>query len=163
MLVTQILKSKQEYLRDIWWMNGWDRESKVWRLEFQLRRSVLVELDLITYADVLQRLDSIWKYATQNWLRFVCPGKDQTRSRWPNHPLWDEIQKARMTNEDLVPLSRNHSRRVPLDRYFFINGLAAITSYMAANEIRTFKEAGRQFLKDAEEYHSMRSLLTGER
>ena len=33
---------------------------------------------------------------------------------------------------------------------------------MAANEIRTFKEAGPQFLKDAEDYHRMRSVLTGE-
>jgi hypothetical protein len=33
---------------------------------------------------------------------------------------------------------------------------------MAARGIRTFKEAGPKFLKDAEEFHAMRSMVTDE-
>jgi hypothetical protein len=158
----QIKKSKQDYMRDLWWMHGWDRKSTIWRLEFQLKRSVLVELGISSFEDVRCRLDSLWNYATANWLRLVCPGKDKTRSRWPNHPLWEKLQKADFSTDDHVPLTRHFFRREPLDRYFFINGLAPFTSYMAAKGIRTFEEAGPRFLNDAELFHANRSLTTGE-
>jgi hypothetical protein len=158
----QIIKSKQDYMRDLWWMLGWEREQTVWRLEFQIKRPVLVELGIHSYNDIRQQLDSLWQYATSNWLRLVTPGEDKTRSRWPNHPLWDELQSADFGTESTVPLSRHQFRRVPLDRYFFINGLAPITSYMASHGISTFKEAGPRFLKDAEEFHAMRSVITDE-
>lgn len=158
----QIKKSKQDYLRDLWWMLGWDREKTVWRLEFQIKRPVLVELGLSSFEDVQSSLGSLWNYATSNWLRLVCPGKDQTKSRWPNHPLWDDLQRAEFSTDDHVPLSRQFFRREPLDSYFFINGLAAITSYMATKGIKTFREAGPQFLSDAELFHAHRSLMTGE-
>jgi len=109
----QIKKSKQDYLRDLWWMLGWDRERTIWRLEFQIKRPVLVELGISSFDDVRCSLDSLWDYATANWLRLVCPGKDQTRSRWPNHPLWAELQKADFAADHKVPLSRHNFRREP--------------------------------------------------
>lgn len=51
----QIKKSKQDYLRELWWMEGWDRESPVWRLEFQIRRAVLMELGISSYDDLKDR------------------------------------------------------------------------------------------------------------
>jgi len=48
------------------------------------------------------------------------------------------------------------------DDVFFVNGLAPITSYMAAKGIKTFEEAGPRFLKDAEKYHASRAVLSDE-
>lgn len=158
----EIEKSKKDYLRDLWWMDGWDRTSKVWRLEFQIRREVLVELGIYSYLDLQDRLQSLWQYATRNWLRLVLPGKDKTRSRWPNHPLWDVLQAANFGTSSPMPITREHTKRVPLDGYLFTNGLAAIISFMATREIATFKQAGPEFLKAATEHHAIRNLNGGD-
>jgi len=158
----QIRKSKQFYLRDLWFIEGWDLKQTVWRLEFQIKRQVLVQLGIDSYHDISSRLDALWQYATHNWLRLVCPGIDKTKSRWPNHPFWDQIQNVDFGTDHTVPLSRQHFRREPLDKYFFVNGLAPITSYMAAKGIKTFEEAGPRLLKDAEKYHASRAVLSDE-
>ena len=158
----QIKKSKQDYMRDLWWMEGWNHERTVWRLEFQIRRSVLSELGIDTYEDLKSGVQSLWNYATTNWLRLVTPTKDKTKSRWPNHPLWDVLQRADFGMESSVLQARKYSKMSPLDRYLFVNGLAPLTSYMATRGISTFSEAGARFLKDAAEFHAHRFAMGGE-
>jgi len=158
----EIRKSRKEFLEDLWWMEGWDRQSQVWRLEFQIKRKPLAEFGLSSFKDVEGQIQSLWAYATVEWLRLVIVGNDQTRSRWPNHPLWDVLQRADFRAGSVFPLIRSLSESVPDDRYLFQNGLAAITSYMAARGIPTFAEAGPAFLKEAATYHASRSLRTGQ-
>jgi len=158
----EIKKSKKDYMKDIWWGEGWDRKSQVWRLEFQIKRSVLVELGISSFDNLLATLNSMWRYATQNWLRLVLPGEDKTRSRWPDHPLWIELQKVKLGDGDQELLKRCRLNRIPSDRYLFINGLSAITSYMAIENIPTFKEAAPQYLDDAAGFHIDNSVFTGE-
>jgi len=158
----QITKSKQDYLKDLWWSEGWDRQSQVWRLEFQVMRPVLVEVGISSFNDLVGSLETLWKYATTNWLRLVLPGKDQTKSRWPDHPLWEVLQGVTFEGCSDGLIKRQLIRRVPSDHYFFINGLAAFTSFMAAREIESFEKAGPLFLEEAREFHTWRSLETGE-
>ena len=159
----EITKSKKDYLKDLWWSEGWEMDCQVWRLEFQVMRSALVELGVSSFNDLVGTLDELWKYATAHWLRLVIPGNDKTKSRWPNHPLWTELQQASFGGgccEGLI--QRKSTQRVPLNDYFFINGLAAFTSFMAARGIETFEEAGPLFLEEAKEFHACYSLGTGE-
>lgn len=149
-------------MKDIWWERGWDRKSQVWRLEFQIKRSVLVQLGVSSFDDLLGTLNTLWEYATQNWLRLVLPGKDKTKARWPNHPLWADLQKADFGRGNQPLLKRCRFTREPGEQYLFINGLAAITSYMAIKNIETFEEAAPIFLADAKDYHHWRSAMTGE-
>jgi len=159
----EIKKSKKDYLRGLWWSEGWDRDCQVWRLEFQVMRSVLVELGILRFDHLVGSLDELWKYATTNWLRLVLPGKDKTKSRWPSHPLWEELQQANFGGGCCEEISKRQiTQRVPSNDYFFINGLAAFTSFMAARGIDTFEEAGPLFLQEAKEYHACQSLGTDE-
>lgn len=158
----EIRKSRKQFLEDLWRLEGWDQQSQVWRLEYQIKRKPLTEFGLSSFKDVERQIRSLWAYATAEWLRLVVPGKDQTRSRWPTHPLWDVLQAADFYGGQVFPLTRSLSESVPDDRYLFHNGLAAITSYMAARGIPTFAEAGPAFLKEAATYHASRSLETGQ-
>ncbi len=158
----EIRKSKKDYMKDIWWGEGWDRHSQVWRLEFQIRRSVLVEQGISSFDDLLAILNSLWRYATQNWLRLVLPGEDKTRSRWPDHPLWIELQEVELGQGNQALLKRCRFNRIPDDRYRFINGLTGITSHMAIENIQTFKEAAPLFIEEAIGFHSWNSINTGE-
>jgi hypothetical protein len=158
----EIKKSKKDYMKDIWWGEGWDRKCQVWRLEFQIKRSVLIELGISSFDDLLGTLNTLWEYATQNWLRLILPGKDQTKARWPNHPLWADLQKADLGRGNQALLKRSHITGIPGERQRFINGLSGITLHMAIENIETFKEAGPSYLEAAADFHGWNSMFTGE-
>jgi len=159
----EIKKSKKDYMKDIWWGEGWDRRSKVWRLEFQIQRSVLVDQGVSSFDDLLATLNTLWEYATQNWLRLVLPGEDKTKSRWPNHPLWTVLRNADLgwrLHHEL--LKRGRSAGIPGERQLFINGLSGITSHMAIENIETFDEAYPSYFQAAKDFHLGNSIFTGE-
>lgn len=157
----EIKRSKKDYLKGLWWSEGWDMDCQVWRLEFQIMRSILVELGVLKFDDLVGTLDELWKYATSNWLRLVLPGKDKTKSRWPSHPLWVVLQQASFGGGCCEGISkRKITQRIPSNDYFFINGLAAFTSFMAARGIESFERAGPLFLEEAKEFHACHSFGT---
>jgi hypothetical protein len=91
----EIQSSNKDYMLDIWRDLGWDGVTKVWRLEFQFRRTALRQLGIRRFASLLKTLGGLWQYATQNWLRLTCPiPTDKTQSRWPAHPLWEALSAA---------------------------------------------------------------------
>ncbi len=93
--VIELQVSKKEYLLDLWRLAGWDGELPVWRLEFQIKREVLKQMGLHGVPAVLEHQGGLWSYATTEWLRLCLPDPDdQTRSRWPIHPLWQAVSSV---------------------------------------------------------------------
>jgi predicted NAD-dependent protein-ADP-ribosyltransferase YbiA (DUF1768 family) len=94
----------KQWMRGIWADNGWDGESKVWRMEFSLSGDYLKNChalvddegkskDLRNFVDFLCALPSIWKYLTTEWLRHTNP-ECTNQSRWKTSEVWTVIQKA---------------------------------------------------------------------
>lgn len=104
----ELKQSGKEWFEDVWLANGWDEESKVWRVEFRYRREALHELKqgeafwgIENAYDLLARIPDLWAYAaghvsggSDGWLRLAVAQKDKTRSRWPTHPVWKLVQGA---------------------------------------------------------------------
>lgn len=132
----EIEVSKKYYLRDLWREVGWDGVSPVWRLEFQFRRELLAQLQLVTLKEVMGNLNGLWSYATTEWLRLTLPSlEDKTRSRWPIHPLWILLSSIDWESSG-GPLMRHYSpRRVPDESRLCMQGLSAILSFMAIRGI----------------------------
>ncbi len=86
----------KEWMPDIWRANGWDGESDVWRLEYRLKRPFLRHFELDGAFDVLRMLPALWRYCTEQWLRFVevDAAHGVNVSRLPTHPVWELIQRA---------------------------------------------------------------------
>ena len=152
----EIKESGKEYMRDIWWLAGWDRESTVWRLEFQFYRKILSDFDIHSPHELLEKLNSLWTYATHQWLRLTVPSSDKTKSRWKDHFLWKILKSASFGQSLAEPLKRVPKTRIPSDKYFFINGIASITSFMAARNIVSFKKAIKRFVEEADTFHAWR-------
>jgi len=146
-------KSQKTYLDDLWWVAGWDRDRAVWRLEFQFPRSVLSQLRINDLSELKSNLNSMWAYAADDWLRLATPSEDQTRSRWANDPLWNVLRQASFGDLPVAPIKRSMLNRVPSDRSLFVNGVSAITSYMAIHNIQGFRAATNEFVLAAEQYH----------
>lgn len=155
----EIKKSKKDYLKDIWKNEGWDEKQKVWRLEFQFRREVLKQLNILSVPDLLANLKNLWEYATHDWLRLTIPNsKDETQTRWPNHPLWDVLSNAPWECDNPIKLKRTHLVRPPSDESLFVNGLGGITSFMAREGITDIGEGFGEFLHHAHTYHENSDL-----
>lgn len=130
-------KSKKYYLYEIWKEKGWFPVDRVWRAEFEIRREMLARFSgLRAVAEVLWSIPSLWKFLVEEGVRLTIPSEtDETRARWPNHPLWNSLAEVPwpgneigLTRRVLTPTSAN-SRMVA--RQF----ASAVSTVMAAEGI----------------------------
>jgi hypothetical protein len=81
-----------------WWEEVWgDRHqprAQVWRIEFEIGRAALTDLERYHPDAVLAAVPSMWRYCTGEWLTLRTPGADSNSSRWPVAAPWRVIQGA---------------------------------------------------------------------
>jgi hypothetical protein len=180
--VREVKRSGKLWFEDLWSGNGWDGDGAVWRVEFRFKREFLHELKVdglyhgIEDATALPaRLVGLWTYAAghvgggadgwpDGWLRLVVPvAGDGTRSRWPVHPVWQEVQAAfsmvSSTPEDFHEVIRKRKEGWNTDRAIestmgFATSLAAhVGGDLALPEtdfsvfLRWLYEAGMDYLE----------------
>lgn len=114
-------KTKQvQYKNDtdtplLWLENGWNGEDKVVRVEFSMRRKFLKELDngsYITLHSFLSGIHKIWKYLTENWLRFV-EAKKTNNSTWSKiSQFWIVVQSSFTETINSVIRKKNYQGKV---------------------------------------------------
>ena len=145
----EIVESGRNDLLPLWQAGGWVSGEPIWRVEFQFRREVLAQHGLISLGSVLANLNGLWSYASTEWLRLTIPNPDdQTRSRWPVHPLWGYLSSIDWET-DGGPLARSFkATRLPEDRRIFSLGASSIASYMAKNGITDTVEGLDRFRVD---------------
>lgn len=155
----EAIKTNKTWLYPLWKLGGADLGLPVWRLEFQVKRQVLLELGIRSFKSLLDNLGGIWQYAAQDWLRLTVPqAQDSNRRRWPVHPVWAKLAGLLWRLDD-VPLSRSFSaERLPvLDRLYRLH-MSFLTTFMAAEKITDYSEGMRAFLNAAD--HFQRDLCS---
>ncbi len=146
-------KSGKAYLIYIWQAQDWEYDEGAYRIEFQIRRPMLVKLGMGNPTALLSNLSGLWQYLTGKWLRLTIPQADDTnRSRWPVHPLWEQLMGA---DWGMAPtqISRIYKISPIQDQYLFTNGLGALTSFMAREGITDLDEGIAMFFHAADEFH----------
>ncbi|SET61752.1 hypothetical protein SAMN05216326_1456 [Nitrosomonas marina] len=155
-------KSQKLYLHELWKRTGWNGEDKVWRLEFQLKREVLTQKGLGKLTEVLDNLNGLWSYATTEWLRLTLPNPDdQTRSRWPIHPLWGYLSSIDWETDGGPLSSRFSNARVPGDDWLYTHGFSTLISFMAREGIVDFNDGMHAFKCALQDYHERKSFGLG--
>lgn len=149
----ELLKSGKGYLKPLWAEEGWCEGSQVWRMEFQIRREGLpVEM----HGDAAIALDccgSLWRYLCHDWLRLAIPSEsDETRSRWPTHPLWEDLARVWDIDPEAPPLTRVSKSRLPSDDRLFRHGISGLSSFMAREGITDLGEGMGAFLHALDAY-----------
>ena len=89
----------------------------MWRVEFEIGRAALSELELHRPDAVLAAAPSLWRYCTGEWLTLRSPTADSNRSRWPLDVRWEAVQSASLS-QGATKLSwiRRHKRASSLRR-----------------------------------------------
>lgn len=158
----EIHTSGRTDLVPLWKETGWQEDEPVWRVEFQLMRDVLAEHGLISLDSVLANLNGLWSYASTEWLRLTLPNPDdQTRSRWPIHPLWGYISSIDWET-DFNTLSRSFkATRLPEDKRILSLGVSSLASFMGKYGITDFDEGLDRYLLALHQYLCDRGEFDG--
>lgn len=89
----EILIKGNGHILPLWEVNGWDGESPVSRLEFQLRRESLrrfdPNMDFVTFQD--GKAD-MWAYGTNRFMRIIEPGSATRKERAQVTDYWKGYQ-----------------------------------------------------------------------
>lgn len=150
----ELLKSGKHYMRTLWADGGWDLEAQVWRMEFQVRREGLPDAMLGAAAEALPLCGNLWRYLCDDWLRLAIPSDtDDTRSRWPTHPLWQGIASLWDTLPDAPPMTRIPKTRPPSDDRLFRHGISGLSGFMAREGIVELSEGLGEFLHAMEAFY----------
>lgn len=145
----EIVTSGRDDLLPLWQAGGWKQGESIWRVEFQFRREVLGQHGLVSLDSVMANLNGLWSYATTEWLRLTIPNPDdQTRSRWPIHPLWGHLSSVDWETNGGELARSFKATRLPENKRIFSLGTSSIASYMAMHGITDYSEGLDRYLFD---------------
>jgi hypothetical protein len=154
--IAEILHSGKTWAMNLWLPAGWQPGEDVWRLEFEFKRDFLKERGLNSLESVLDSRNSLWSYATTQWLRLTVPNEaDSTRSRWPTHHLWTSLASVDWEGPPGVLLDKYSNTRTPTEIRLITVVLGALTSYMAMHKIDNRAEAIDEILAKLYEHYSL--------
>lgn len=160
--VLEIQKSRKEYLFGLWHKIGWNPGHPVWRLEFELKRELLVQHGLSSLDQVLNHQNGLWSYGTTEWLRLAIPNPDdQTRARWPVHPLWGYLSSVDWEGNGGPLLRKFDPQRIPDNKKLFNLALSNIIAFMAREGIADFEEGREAFHAALQQYHEDKAYGIG--
>ena len=158
----ELEKSKKLYLLPLWAARGWEAGQTVWRMEFQARREAFPDQLKVAAMDALSHEAAWWRYLCTEWLRLCIPSQgDETRSRWPTHPIWQALANVWDVPTDTPLLTRVSKARPPSDDAIFKSGLWGLSSFMAREGISNLDEGLGEFLHALHEYHNDNPLCEG--
>ena len=125
----------------------------VWRMEFQIRREGLPVQMRDAATDALGHSGSLWRYLCDDWLRLSVPsGSDDTRTRWPTHPLWEDLSRVWDIDPEAAPLTRVPKARLPSDDRLFRHGISGLSSFMAREGITDLGAGMGAFLQALDDH-----------
>ena len=130
----ELVTSHKTYLIPLWQAAGRLEGEPVWRLEFEFKRDFLSQKDLIPLKDTLANLNGLWSYATTEWLKLTIPNaNDDTRARWPIHPMWQQLATLDWETNDSPLKNRFDNQRIPNQEAVLDRAYSAFTTWMACN------------------------------
>lgn len=123
----ELRSSGKAFFRATWGEAGWGGESRVWRLEFQVRGETLREFNGgdRSWETVRGSLPAIWSYLVTGWLWISAESEGRTDGRSVS-PFWALYQRAWAA--DVAPAKRARVVRVNLEARLdrLVHSMAAI-------------------------------------
>ncbi|WP_135077690.1 replication initiation factor domain-containing protein [Terasakiella sp. SH-1] len=125
--------SKKTWMLDLWNRNEYglvlDSFDHIWRVELRFNgKGYLKRRGIQTYEQFMENKDALLKDCLER-RRLAQPTNDTNRSRWPNHPLWDECWDAAGESYWPIPLKvQVHGRKTELSDQMKRNAAGTLRS-----------------------------------
>jgi hypothetical protein len=128
-----------------WLYKLWGRDNEVWRIEWQVRKDVLRRFGIRTVDGLHERYGDVLRYLVTEHDSLRLKTSDTNRSRWPLHPLWDDL-RSQIANLDCLGVYREERLRPPCDEQMAkvaIQVYGYLKRVAALDAIKTGKPLGR--------------------
>jgi len=145
-------KKGTDYWREIW--GAVDEGQPVLRVEFEIARNALRQYGLNSPEEVLGAKGALWADLTNTWLSFRSASEDNTKSRWPVSPEWEQIRRARIA-EAAFGIDRTYEGRQQGNLRLLAPGLVGyLSSFAALLGVESMSEAGDALARFVRWYES---------
>jgi hypothetical protein len=98
----------------VWFYTLWGQDKDVWRIEWQVRKPVLKDMDITTLDDLKKQIGDLLRYLATDHTSLRQPNGDSNSSRWPLHPLWKDLLE-RIGELNHLGVSRIHGQNSVLE------------------------------------------------
>jgi len=74
-----------------WFYELWGMDKEVWRIEWQTRKEWLKRFGIRSFQDLKERQGDLLRVLVNDHTTLRTKTDDSNRSRWPLHPLWQDL------------------------------------------------------------------------
>ncbi len=138
--------------RDKAWSHAlWEQAENVWRIEWQVRKKVLKDLDIVTFADLQEQIGDLLRYLATDHTSLRKPADDGNSRQWPLHPLWSDLLErieelnnhgsSRIHAQD--PALKERMERMASAMYDYLKMVAAVHCVQTGKALIDVNEALR--------------------
>lgn len=142
------------YMYKLWQLPE-DSLSRVWRVEFQLRRDTLRKFHVETMADLVSKAQALWEYCASKWLSMRTIGNPRVNRRSVT-PFWSQVQAAKLNLR---------CKGIKFDQSLALSGMSrkqtvaiivgVVRRYAFDNRIENSSEAFDDLIPDIHEKYKM--------
>lgn len=143
---------EKQWFKDIWNLNSWEN---VWRVEFQLRRTVLRQFSIYRISDLEARAGGVWDYLTTR----CCSLRqldNRNVSRRTVHPFWTAVCECGPRFGPAMAIQRDLSNGVADVSVYVSRAAGGLAGYAARRRIPERDEALVEFASDIQQYWDRR-------
>jgi len=108
-------KSHKMWMFDIWGIQEIPQDKIMLRIEFQMRRELLIEIKINTLTDLFERQQDVWAYCTKRWLKFQ-DNIDLHRENRNTMKWWQVVQEGYSKAQGANPGIREHILKLDMER-----------------------------------------------
>lgn len=133
----------------VWFFDLWGEKSDIWRIEWQARKSILKIFSIATFDDLQQNQGSLLHYLAYDHDTLRQPSDDSNRSRWPLHPLWQNVQEnidnlynlPGHKSVDTTGALNERMMNIAISIYGYLKRVAAVSCIQQNTEQMTFNDS----------------------
>lgn len=146
----------REQSKKTWFYDLWGVRDHVWRIEFQVRREALKRHGLNTVSDCQTLIGDVLRELATHHTSLRRPTGDGNRSRWPLHPLWQDLL-SRIDNLPKIGLCRSYAPQnaIELRKRLLAQSIAGnLKGYAALTALSNSRERPPDFFETLDDLAS---------
>jgi hypothetical protein len=133
----------------VWFFALWGEESDVWRIEWQARKPILQKYNIATFDELQENQGALLHYLAYDHDTLRRPSDDSNRSRWPLHPLWQDLQEkinnlySLSVHESIDPEAALNERmmNMAISVYGYLKRVAAVSCIQQNTDQMNFNDS----------------------
>lgn len=146
----------------VWFFDLWGVKENVWRIEWQVRKDVLKRFGIRTFEDLFGGQGDVLRYLASEHDSLRVPTDDSNRSRWPVHPLWEDLIaqiedfdcEGVYREVDPEATLREREMRIAISVYGYLKRVGAIRAHRLGQVDCSYGEAHTRLRELMDRVHS---------